>query len=48
LETKTPLWERKILDSYSLKKDREKRNWIKKLPPLIFKDSVTIAIIRKF
>jgi uncharacterized membrane protein YphA (DoxX/SURF4 family) len=47
LETKTPLWKRKILDTYSLKKEREEKTWIQELSPIIFKDSVTIIIIRK-
>jgi len=48
LETKTPLWERKTLDKYSLKKEREKKEWIQELSPLIFKDSVTITPLRIF
>lgn len=48
LETNSPLWKRKILDTYSLKTEKEEKTWIKNLAPIVFKDSVTLGKIKKF
>ena len=48
ITSRTPLWKRKILQTYVSESDKQKLQWINSLSPIYFNDSVYIKIDRKF